>query len=890
MPRVLKRIESVVPRRAAGYGGKARSLATLARAGFPVPAAYAMPGWVGDSFFTSVLDVSDRPRALLRTPYVTDERLRSIRERVRDSTLPQDVVRSVSDALLALRDEGAVGFAVRSSATHEDQEGASAAGMHSTLLNLIREDEVLDGIKTCWSSLFQPRVFSYLRALGEDVPVSLGVVIQAMVPAEISGVLFTCNPLTGDRGEVVINASYGLGSSVVDGRVTPDTYRVDKATGQLRDQVIGGKAQKTMLVPSGGVRELQVEPGERERPVLSEQQLFHLRELAGRIEEHFGGNRDVEWAIAGQQVFVLQARPIVMPHARGRRGSRREQPRDRRKIVWSNANIGEALPGVATPLTWSVLSHFSDLGFRRAFGALGCTVPRDAELVGDFRGRIYVNLSEFTSILSQIPWIHPATLVQLGGGRYASELDEVVVHRSSTSFLLRLPQTVTRYVRENFRLQARIAEFEEFFAEERARMASVDPRLLEPTGLNRMLSDAERLLDATGSIMLTVYANLLTAVLVLIGLLRTFTPDESDGLYRDLLSGLRDVDSARPGFALWRIAQLAKNEPAAAQYIREADLAKLKIQDLPAGPTRDALLRFIEEFGYRGIREAEIAEPRWAENPTLMFAALRSHLAADLDLGEREASLARKRQNAEDQVEARVPFAFRPAVRRLLAAVRRFTRMREHLRGNVVEVLGMFRRVALESSRRIRAREPEAGPDAAFFLSVAELRRVLHDQNERVAIRVQRRRLEYERNKSLPDPPTMFVGFPPAETTPIARSSRLHGLAASGGVAEGRARILQDPRQAAEFAPGEILVVAAADTGWAPLFLAASGVVTELGGPLSHAAIILREYAVPAVVNVTNATRALQEGEWVRIDGDAGTVEILGAETRSRVAGDGPRG
>jgi len=835
-----------------------------------------MPGWVGDSFFTSVLDVADRPRALLRSPYVTDARLRTIRERVRDSTLPQDVVRSVSDALLAMRDEGAVGFAVRSSATHEDQEGASAAGMHSTLLNLIREDEVLDGIKMCWSSLFQPRVLTYLRALGEDVSVSVGVVIQAMVPAEVSGVLFTCNPLTGDAGEVVINAAYGLGSSVVDGRVTPDTYRVDKATGQFRDQIIGGKAQQTVLAPSGGVREVQVPPAERERAVLSERQLLNLSDLAGRIEAHFGGSRDVEWAITGQQVFVLQARPIVVPQTRGRRGSRRERVRDRRKIVWSNANIGEALPGAATPFTWSVLNHFSDLGFRRAFGAFGCTVPRDAELVGDFRGRIYINLTEFTSILSQIPWIHPSTLVQLGGGRYASELDEVVAHRGSTGFLLRLPQTVTRYARENFRLQARIAEFEEYFAEERVRMSSVDTRLLEPTGLDRMLSDVEHLLDETGSIMLTAYANLLTALLVLIGVLRTFAPGEGTGLYRDLLSGLQDVDSARPGFALWRIAQLAKSDPAAAERIREADLSKLSVQDLPAGPTREALHRFIEEFGYRGVREAEIAEPRWAEEPTLIFAALRSHLAGNLDLGQLEAALARKRQEAEDKVQASVPFALRPAVRRLLDAARRFTRMRERLRGNVVEVLGMFRHVALESSRRIRAREPEAGPDAAFFLSVAELRRVLHDDNERVAIRVQRRRLEHERNRALPEPPTTFVGFPPDDTISIPKSSRLRGLAASGGVAEGRARILRDPSQAAEFAPGEILVVAAADTGWAPLFLAASGVVTELGGPLSHAAIILREYAVPAVVNVTNATRVLQEGEWIRIDGDTGTVEILG--------------
>ena len=877
MPRVLKRIESVVPRKASGYGGKARGLAALARAGFPVPAAYAMPGWVGDSFFSSVLEIEDRPSALLNTPHVSDARLRSIAERVREATLPPDVVRSVSDALLAMRDEGALGFAVRSSAMHEDQEGASAAGMHSTLLNLIREDEVLDAIKTCWSSLFRPRVLSYLRTLGDDVPVSVGVVIQVMVPAEISGVLFTVNPLTGDAGEVVINASYGLGSAVVDGRVTPDTYRVDKATGQLRDQIIGGKAHQTVLAPSGGVREVAVDPDRRESPALSEQQLLHLMDLAARVESHFGDARDVEWGISEQQVYVLQARSVVVPSTRNRRGLRRDRPSDRRKLVWSNANVGEALPGVATPFTWSVLSQFSDLGFRRAFGAMGCSVPHDAELVGDFRGRIYINLTEFSSIISQVPWIHPSTLVRLGGGQYATELDVVVAERSSIGFFLRLPQTVSRYARENFRLRARIDEFEAYFSEERRRIHGIDPRLLEPSGLERMLGDVEHLLDETGSIMLTAYANLLTAVLALTGLLRMFPRDDGSGFYRELLSGLQDVASARPGFVLRQIAQQARQEPEVAKCIREAELSDLTVSGLPAGRTRDALRRFLDDYGFRGIREAEIAAPRWSEDPTLMFATLRAHLAGPSDLDERDRDLQRLRQDAEEQLKKSVPFPLRPSVTKLLDVVRRFTRMREHLRGHVVEVLGMFRRVALEASRRIEAREPEAGPDAAFFLTLAEVHHVLYDDRERVAIRVQRRRLEHERNEALPEPPSTFVGFPPDGTGVASPSKRLRGLAASRGVAEGRVRILRDPSQLAAFEPGEVLVVAAADTGWAPLFLAASGVVTELGGPLSHAAIILREYAVPAVVNVTNATRLLRDGDLVRLDGDVGTVEILGA-------------
>jgi phosphohistidine swiveling domain-containing protein len=485
-------------------------------------------------------------------------------------------------------------------------------------------------------------------------------------------------------------------------------------------------------------------------------------------------------------------------------------------------------------------------------------------------------LTEFSSIMSQIPWIHPSTLVRLGGGEYAAELDEVVAERSSTGFMLRLPQTVSRYVRENFRLSARIEEFESHFSNERMRISSIDPRILEPSGLDRMLGDVEHLLDETGSIMLTAYANLLSAALGMLAILRVFARDDATGLYRDLLSGLQDVSSARPGFVLWQIAQLARQEPELAEQIRSKPLAELRVSELPAGRTRDALGRFLKDYGYRGVREAEIGAPRWAEDPTLMFAALRSHLESGVDLEARERRLRRAREAAEKKLEQSVPIPLRPAVRKLLEVVRRFTRMREHLRGHVVEVLGMFRRVALETSRRIEAREPEAGPNAAFFLTLAEVRRVLHDQNERVAIRVQRRRLEYERNRALPEPPTTFVGFPPEDTGVAATAKRLSGLAASRGIAEGTVRILRDPSQAADFEPGEVLVVAAADTGWAPLFLAASAVVTELGGPLSHAAIILREYAVPAVVNVRSATRSLRDGDIVRVDGDVGTVEVLG--------------
>ncbi|MEM1415584.1 MAG: PEP/pyruvate-binding domain-containing protein, partial [Myxococcota bacterium] len=420
MARLLRRVETLVPRRARDYGGKARSLAALARAGFPVPSAFALPASASEAFYEAVLPEEDRPSSLLRDTFVAPERLEAIAERVRNAPLPYELREGLAEAFRRLREEGAASVAVRSSSTREDQEEASAAGLHETVLDVRDEVALEDAVRRCWASTFAPRVLTYLREVGEgaDADAAVGIVVQAMVPAEVAGVLFTVNPLTGDAGEVVINASWGLGAPVVDGTVSPDTIRVDKATAVPRERVIGEKEQRLVVAPSGGTELVPVPEELRSRLSLDGELLAALTRLALRVEEHFDGPRDVEWAIAEGRVLLLQARPVTVAVQPGTRRwqKRRGDEVDRSRLVWSNVNVGEALPGVATPLTWSILSGFSELGFRRALGSLGCTVPRDAELVGSFRGRIYLNLSELLGLLSQVPGLRPKTLLALGGG------------------------------------------------------------------------------------------------------------------------------------------------------------------------------------------------------------------------------------------------------------------------------------------------------------------------------------------------------------------------------------------------------------------------------------------------------------------------------------------
>ncbi len=877
----VRPIESLVPRRATAFGGKARSLAELVRAGFVVPAGFAISASVAERAMAAALPQEDRLEALLVAPAraLGETRLHAIAEAVRTIAIPEPAERAIREAYTLLAREGAPRVAVRSSALSEDHATRSSAGLYATRLDVVGEEAVLEAIRAVWASAFSSRVITYLRSVGGDpsrAQVGIGVVVQALLSADVSGVLFTVNPLSGDPQEIVVNASFGLGELVVDGSVTPDTYRIDKGSGFLRDHVVGEKARARFVRERGLVDERVPEPMRR-RSALEPDEVRSLTELARRIERTFGDARDVEWAIAEGTLYTLQARPVTALAARAPVVRR---PRDRARIVWSTINVGEALPGVATPLTWSVLSGFSDVGFRRAFGAIGCRVPPDAELVGNFRGRIYLNLSDFFAIASEVPGLAPDTILALGGGGIdalaSASLGREPTGRSSAAWLARLPLTAARFTRENLGSSRRVARFEERFEEERARLEALDLRLLSSTAVHRVLLEVERLLDQSGQVLLNVYGNLLASTIALRALVSTRGAAHDDALLRDLLSGLADVDSAEPGLELARIAESARRDAAARGYIEATEPEHARVEALPDGPTRRLLEDFLRRYGDRGTREAELSEPRWREDPTLPFATLRLHL-------QREASAvssAEHRRRAvvarfEEAFATRVPRVLRPLLRRGLDGVRALLRTRERLRSRVVTVLGFFRVVALDASRRMRAMEPGVGDDGAFYLSLEELHGVLRGDVVGVGDLVRVRRLQLARDAALPAPPATFVGFPPVVSPPDPSVRELVGIGASAGRATGLVRWLREPKDASAFRPGEILLARQTDVGWSPLFLAASGVVTELGGPLSHASIVAREFGVPAVVDVANATEVLRTGDRVEIDGTRGTVRLL---------------
>ncbi len=864
-------IETLARRRggtedARAVGGKAARLAWLVRHGFSVPEGWVLPA---DAFTAALRDLPPgcEPRLLLRSAggRAGHKRAAEARQELLEAPLPQGLAAELEQLWAREKERAPWGLAVRSSATCEDGALVSMAGLAESRLGVRGGEALAQAVRAVWASLASGRALAYLAAQGVR-DVAMAVVIQRVVEAEAAGVMFTQSPHGSVGGERIINVGFGLGSPVVEGVATPDVLRVD-TKGRLVDSVIAHKARATVIQGTGPAEIAVPEP---DRCALDEDRVRELAEIALRLEKLEAVPWDVEFACDRARTWIVQARPVT--------GRGFPEGGDERTI-WSSVNVGEALPGVATPLTWSVAGAFSEAGFRRAFATLGCHVPRGARLVGNVHGRFYLNLTQFMRIAAQVPWLDPRVLVELGGGAGGDALSVQVADVSRRGFYARLPVTAARLVREQLRLDEEVARYEDYANKAQSAHNALDLAILPDEALAHTLGDIQQLLERTGTVMLTCASSTLGSHLALRMVLSRLAPIDAERLTQALTSGIRDLETARPAIGIMRVAQIARGEPEARTAIERETTGGL--DGIPDGPTRRALRSFLELYGDRAVREAELSTPRWREDPRPVLTMLRIALRGE----ERavEPALARARAQADAQMARLMPrlnIGQQTLVRHLVARAQKAARLRERMRTWVTRVLGMLRAAVLDADRRLRRLVPELAHDvdpigAAFFLTIDELVQALRTARSDLAPLVRARRAEFARDRARPDPPATFTGSPPPLVLPPAGGDVLRGLPASPGVVEGKARVLFGAPQIGELEPGEVLVVHTTDVGWTPLFLIAAGVVTELGGPLSHAAVVAREFGVPCAVNVEGATRVLRTGDTLRVDGDHGVVERI---------------
>ena len=868
----LARDEALSDRK--NVGGKASRLAWLRRHGFLVPETWVVPQ---KAFVAALRELSPacEPRSLLRSASgrAVYARAAEARQEILSAKLPAHLEEELAELWARHGANAPWGFAVRSSATCEDGALVSMAGLAESVLGVRGAPALIEAVRRVWASIASGRALGYLATHGVR-DVGMAVVLQPIVRATAAGVMFTRKH--GGPRERIVNAGFGLGSPVVDGVTTPDMLRIGE-DGQVLESTIARKL-RAAIVGEAGLMEIAVE--RPDEPALTNERIADLAAVARRLEKIEDVPWDVEFACEGDRVWIVQAR-----HVTGRGFPEGGEA----TTVWSSANVGEALPGVATPFTWSVAGDYSESGFRKAFGTLGCTVPKHARLVGNVHGRFYLNLTEFMRIAAQVPWLDPRTLVELGGGSGGDELANQIGDVSRSGFYARLPLTATRLLREQLRLDDHVARFEHE-AEQSFRLHNaLDLAILPDEGVARKIRDVQTLLERTGDVMLTCASSALGTHIILKGVLsRVAGPEGAERLAHDLTRGIRDLESARPAIGVMRIVDLARRDPEALDVLVQENAT---VTAIPSGPVKRALINFLDLYGDRAVREAELSTPRWKEDPKPVLAmirvALRGH-ARDV-----EPQLARAKSEADAEMQRLVPrlkFAQQTLVRHLVARAQKAARRREQMRTQVTRVLGMLRDVALDADRRLLRLVPELARDWAdlrgagsplgathtvFFLTVDEVANALRASRTDLAPLVRARRAEYMRDQARPDPPTTFIGTPPSVQLPPAGGDIMKGMGASSGIVEGNARVLLSASQMSDLQPGEILVVHTTDVGWTPLFCIAAGVVTELGGPLSHAAVVARELGVPSVVNVDSVTRALKTGDRVRVDGDRGIVERL---------------
>ncbi|WP_235884102.1 PEP/pyruvate-binding domain-containing protein [Saccharopolyspora elongata] len=832
-------------------GGKGASLARLAGAGLPVPPGFdvttvayrdfAATAGLQERILTAVAEVDpDRPE----TAQAASEK---IQQWFAESPVPAEIAEAVGAAYAGMGED--VPVAVRSSATAEDLPEMSFAGQQDTYLNIRGEAAVLDAVRRCWASLWTARAIDYRLRNGVAADeVALAVVVQDLVPAEAAGVLFTRDPVTGAGEDVLVNAAWGLGESIVGGQVTPDTYVVAR-DGRVREQIVGDKAVMTVRTAEG-TREEPVPEGRRGVPVLSPAEAGELAALGVRIEELYGRPMDVEWAARDGRFWVVQARPIT-----GLRDRPVETWNDSLggDYLWTCANLGEAIPSVMTPCTWSLVEIF--MSETMALSRVG---PH--RLSGNIGGRFYLNLSLTFAVGNA-----------LGLGSLVRAASEQAFGRIPADVAVpALPMSRWRVVRSALAsalpFRRRVAAYQrrlpELLASSPDRCARLHERIAAAgdAGELRALwrSDVEPLLRDS-SRMLAAGARLDGAGLVRIRprLLKLVGEADANALLTGLSAGGDALASLGPVMGL-------------------GELARGEID-------RDT---FARSWGHRCPDEFEVSAPRPAEDPEWIDRQL-AGLRSAADPAELLARQQRTRDAAWERLRSRHPGKER-RLRRRIAGAARAARGREAARSELIRAFWVLRAFVL------RAGELTGCGDDLFFLRIEEVLAVLGGSREPLGA-VADRRQTYRAYAALGPYPTLVrEHFDPVRWSalpdrrmdvfdesvalaPVSHSVR--GFAGAAGVVEGTARVLTSVDEGDSLRPGEVLVTTVTNVGWTPLFPRAAAVVTDVGAPLSHAAIVARELGIPAVVGCGNATTRLRSGDRVRVDGAAGTVEVLSADS-----------
>ena len=863
MGRYVLGFQEIDQTQVAVVGGKGAHLGELSRIeGIRVPAGYCVTTDAFQRIMAEAPSIDDRLDRLSRLRPDDREAIRALSAEIRRAlegiAIPDDLAAAITRPLASLGEHAA--YAVRSSATAEDLPTASFAGQQDTYLNVVGPAAILQHVSRCWASLFTERAVTYRLQNGFDHrKVQMAVVVQQMVFPQAAGILFTADPVTFNRKIASVEAGFGLGEALVSGLVNADVYKV--RDGEVVAKAVATKQLAIYASPAGGTQEQAIEPERQEQPALTDAQVVRLARLGRRIEAHFGRPQDIEWCLVDDGFQIVQSRPITTLFPIPAAG-------DGENHVYVSVGHQQMMTDPMKPLGLSLWQLTTPRPMYEAGGRLFVDVARGLASPASRAGLLEV-------LGKSDPLIRDALQTILDRGDFIPSLPDEGPGEPQAGGSPDPIETDPAIVAELIgRSQASIAAVKRGIRT-KSGSALLDFILADIQELKRILFDPQSRQVFMAAIEASWWLN--DQLQAWLG-----EKNAADTLTQSVPHNV----TSEMGLALLDVADAIRPHPDVVAFLdtSRTTASWTSCDTLEGGrDARDAIRAYLDTYGMRGVGEIDITRPRWSERPTTLVPVILGNIE-NFEPGAGERRFEHGRQEAwekEQELLERLralPDGERKAeeTKRMIDRVRTFIGYREYPKYGMVSRYFVYKQALLEEAERLVQARVIREREDIFYLRFQELHDVV--RTNQVDDQLIRQRKDAFRSYQALTPPRVLTSDGEVIAGAYRRddlpAGALVGLPVSAGTIEGRARVILDMAEA-DLEAGDILVTAYTDPSWTPLFVAIKGLVTEVGGLMTHGAVIAREYGLPAVVGVEHATRLIRDGQRIRVHGTDGYVEIL---------------
>ncbi|HEY4111880.1 phosphoenolpyruvate synthase [Puia sp.] len=848
-------------------GGKAANLGELFRiSGICVPDGFcistgAFNRVIGESpSINELLDQLSRLKAEDREKIV--ELSSKLRSTIEGIAIPQDISDEITRRLVNGGEENA--YAVRSSATAEDLPTASFAGQQDTYLNIIGKEAILKHIRKCWASLYTGRAIIYRLQNGFDHrKVHLAVVVQQMVFPQTAGILFTADPITSNRKLLSIDAGFGLGEAMVSGRVNPDVYKV--RDGKIIEKKISVKKLAIYALKAGGTEEQAIEPGRQNSQALTDEQILSLDRLGRKLEEHFGRPQDIEWCLVEDIFYIVQSRPITtlypIPEA--------NDPGIR---VYLSVGHQQMMTDAVKPLGLSIRQLTAARPMYKAGGRLFVDITQQlASSVS--RENLLIGMGQHDPLIKDalMSIIKRGDLNLLPEDKDQQSPGNPMPPPGPPTPIENDPDIVANLMRNS---QASVEELKQNI-QTHSGTALLDFILQDFQQLKKILFDPKSSAVFMAAINASAWIN--EKMNEWLG-----EKNAADTLSQSVPNNI----TSEMGLALLDVADVIRPYPEVVEYLQQVKkdnfLDHLHLFD-GGNAAREAIDDFLNKYGIRCAGEIDITKARWSEKPAILIPILLGNIknfeagagSRKFEQGLQEAL--KKEQEILDRL-APLPDGEQKAreTKRMISLVRNYIGYREYPKYGMMSRFFVYRLALLKEAEKLVQANVIHEKEDVYYLTFEEFRELVRTNKPDYST-LNRRKAEHRSYEKLTPPRVITsdgeigAGAYNREHLP---AGAIAGLAVSSGVVEGRARVILNMEEV-DLEAGDILVTTFTDPSWTPLFVSVKGLVTEVGGLMTHGAVIAREYGLPAVVGVENATQLIKDGQRIRVNGTEGYVEIL---------------